>query len=107
MKRREFIAPIGSAAIASVIGAALISLPSSSANAQQPPWPGCVKVTKAEYDNGYKSKIYNRLASQRWKRNSGPWSELRCRGSDFPAQQREQRARRVDRHVQRRTRAAS
>jgi hypothetical protein len=24
------------------------------------------------------------LASQRWKRNSGSWSELRCRGSDFP-----------------------
>src|SRR5664279_4804718 len=26
-----------------------------------------------------------KLASQRWKRNSGSWSELRCRGSDFPA----------------------
>src|SRR5258705_2536858 len=26
-----------------------------------------------------------KLASQRWKRNNGSWSELRCRGSDFPA----------------------
>src|SRR5659263_206356 len=25
-----------------------------------------------------------KLASQRWKRNSGAWSELRCRGTDFP-----------------------
>ena len=26
-----------------------------------------------------------KLASQRWKRNNGSWSALRCRGSDFPA----------------------
>src|SRR5665811_1456637 len=26
-----------------------------------------------------------KLASQRWKRNSGSWSGLRCRGSNFPA----------------------
>ena len=31
------------------------------------------------------TSITRKLASQRWKRNSGSWSELRCRGSDRPA----------------------
>jgi hypothetical protein len=55
-RRREFISLIRNSVI--VIGWALITLASSTANAQQYPWSGCVQVTKAEYDSAYNSKYY-------------------------------------------------
>src|SRR5262245_35366086 len=46
-----------------VIALALVALPFSSASAQQPPWSGCISVSKREYDSAQKSRIGHRLGS--------------------------------------------
>ena len=40
-----------------VIGWVLIAFPSSSVNAQQPPWKGCVAVSKGEYKGAINKKL--------------------------------------------------
>ena len=51
MKRGKLIALFGSGTCTAMIGLMLIAYPSSSANAQQPPWEGCRAVSKIEYDS--------------------------------------------------------
>ena len=55
MTRGKLIAFFGYAAAA--IGLALMALPISSANAQQPPREGCAAVTKSEYTSAMKEKL--------------------------------------------------
>jgi len=59
MSRREL--PVASGTIAFLIGAVLLALPSSLANARQPPQPSCVGVSKTEYDSAYEAFTYNRF----------------------------------------------
>lgn len=48
---------------AAVIGLALIAIAPSSATAQQPPWPGCQRISKLEYDSAQGAKSdYNRFS---------------------------------------------
>jgi hypothetical protein len=51
MNRRKLIALFECGTCTAVIGLMLIALPSSSANAQQPPWEGCRAVSKIEYNS--------------------------------------------------------
>jgi hypothetical protein len=51
MKRGKLIAHFECGTCAAVIGLMLIALPSSSANAQQPPREGCRAASKIEYDS--------------------------------------------------------
>jgi len=51
MNRRKLIALFECGICTAAIGLMLFALPSSSANAQQPPWGGCRAVSKIEYNS--------------------------------------------------------
>jgi hypothetical protein len=57
MKQGNLIALIKNGAFTAVIGLMLISFPSSSVNAEQPPRKGCVAVPKIEYDSAKREKL--------------------------------------------------
>jgi hypothetical protein len=57
MKREKLIAPIAYGAAIVVTGLLLVAFASSSVHAQQPPRPGCVAVSKHEYDSAKKKKL--------------------------------------------------
>ena len=57
MKRGNLIALIENGAWTTAIGLMLIAFPSPSVNAEQPPWKGCVAVSKQEYASAKKQKL--------------------------------------------------
>ena len=57
MKRKVSIAFIVNRVCTAVIGLMLIATPSSAVNAEQPPWKGCVAVSKVEYDAAKKEHL--------------------------------------------------
>jgi hypothetical protein len=71
MARRELA--VASGTIAFLIGAVLLALPAALANAQQAPQPGCVGVSKTEYDSASEAFSYNKFGyyertRQGWRR---------------------------------------
>ena len=74
MARREL--PVASGTIAFLIGAVLLALPSSLANAQQPPQASCVGVSKTEYDSIKDQIIAHHVAGARCRRR------VRCKNPE-------------------------
>jgi hypothetical protein len=57
MRLGRLIGLIKNGARATAIGLMLIAFYSSSVNAQQPPFKGCVAVSKSEYNSAKKKKL--------------------------------------------------